>query len=156
MSSPKRIDIEGACYHTISVTRGRRPIFADPTAASLLVECIHFISHESRAYVLAFCVMPNHLHLLLSPRNDATLSDVMRSLKRFATKQINDATGRTGSLWQQSYYDRVIRDEAHLNATIEYIHRNPVVEGLAVNETAYRFSSAHSEAWSDLETYFGE
>jgi REP element-mobilizing transposase RayT len=153
--TPRRYDFEGGCYHTTSVTRGRAPAFADPTVASLLLECIRFLSTSGRAYVLAYAVMPDHLHLLVSPRNPATLSDVMRSLKRYATKQINEVTGRKGSLWQQSFYDRAMRDEAHLRATINYIHRNPVVEGLAKDEGDYLFSSAHHDSWSDLEAYFG-
>ena len=50
----------------------------------------------------------------------------------------------------------MIRDEAHLQVTIDYIHRNPVIAGLVSVESDYGFSSAHPDAWSDLEAFFGE
>ena len=153
---PQRFDADTACYHTVSVTRNRAPIFADPAIASLLVDCIGFISKSGRAEVLAYAVMPDHLHLLLAPRGDNTLSQVMHTLKRYAVKRINDATGRSGSLWQQSFYDRAIRDDAHLRATIDYIHQNAVAEGLVLVDEDYRFSSAHPDALSDLEAFLSE
>ena len=154
MLTPRRFDIEGGCYHTISVTKDRQPVFADSAVAAPLLECIRFTSGSGKAYVLAYAVMSDHLHLLLSPRSD-TLSNIMRSLKRYASKRINEATRRTGAVWQQSFYDRAMRNEHHLRTTIEYIHRNPVVEGLVATESDYRFSSAHADAFSDLETFFG-
>jgi REP element-mobilizing transposase RayT len=117
--NPGRLDLENGCYHTISVTKGREPVFANPANAALLIDCILSMSQLGKAHVLAYAVMPDHLHLLLSPRNGGNLSNVMRSLKRFSVKRINESTSRSGSLWQQSFYDRAMRDEQHLYRTIE-------------------------------------
>jgi REP element-mobilizing transposase RayT len=155
MRNPGRLDLENGCYHTISVTKGREPVFANPANAALLIDCIRSMSQLGQAHVLAYAVMPDHLHLLLSPRNGENLSNVMRSLKRYAVKRINEASGRTGSLWQQSFYDRAMRNEEHLYQTIEYIHKNPVVADLVTNEGEYPFSSALPGAWSDLERFLG-
>lgn len=108
------------------------------------------------AFILAYAVMPDHLHLLVAPRDTGSVSDIMHSIKRYAAKRINETMARHGPLWQQSFYDRVIRNEEHLRATIEYIHRNPVSAGLVSEEQQYRFSSAHPGAMSDIDAFFGQ
>jgi REP element-mobilizing transposase RayT len=77
----------------------------------------------------------------------------MKSIKNYTATMINRATGSRGALWQQSFYDRVIRKEAHLRATIEYIHANPVLAGLADNPGDYAYVSANLEVESDLEKF---
>jgi REP element-mobilizing transposase RayT len=84
-----------------------------------------------------------------------TLSDVMRVIKGSSARQINLLKAEHGSIWQQSFHDRVIRDETHLQATIAYIHENPVREGLALTPDEYEFSSAFPGARIDLEAYLG-
>ena len=105
--------------------------------------------------VLAYAVMPDHLHLLLVPRPSMTLSEVMRLIKGSTARQLNLLKGERGSIWQQSFHDRVIRDETHLQATIAYIHENPVTEGLVVTPGEYEFSSAFPGAGIDLKAYLG-
>ncbi len=77
----------------------------------------------------------------------------MQSIKGYSARAVNAAQGRSGALWQRSFYDRVIRDERQLIETLEYVHRNPVEAGLAVAPEEYAFSSAHSEAETDLELF---
>jgi len=79
----------------------------------------------------------------------------MQTVKGFSAREINKGEGRSGSLWQQSYYDRVIRSEEQLRATINYLHRNPVSDGLAARPEDYEFSSAHPSATTDLGSFFG-
>ena len=81
------------------------------------------------------------------------MSDILLDIKRFSAKAINRRLERTGPLWQQSFFDRAIRNEKHLAATIEYIHRNPVEEGLVSQPEQYKFSSAYAANGNDLEAY---
>jgi REP element-mobilizing transposase RayT len=150
-----RLEIEGGCYHTVSVTKGRSPFFADKRSAEILLDSLHFISQSFRAHILAYVVMPDHLHLLLAIRDGYTLSGVMHSLKRFTVQRINDETGHVGSIWQQGYHDRLISDEEQLRAAVEYIHKNPVAAGIVALGEDYPFSSAHPDASTDIEAFFG-
>jgi REP element-mobilizing transposase RayT len=154
MARLMRLGIEGDCYHTITVTRGRRPIFADERAADLLLETIRFERDSGRTYVLAYAIMPDHLHLLMVPRDGARVSDVMKDVKGYTAKMLNRKTGRSGAIWQQSFYDRIVRDEEHLATAIDYIHRNPVIAGVVSQPYEYEYSSAHPEAVTDIDAYF--
>jgi REP-associated tyrosine transposase len=153
MAPLTRFLLEGHCYHTISATRSRLPIFANPVFAEVLVDSTRFVSAENKAYVLAYAIMPDHFHLLAVPRADTNISDVMHTLKGWSARKINQMAGLRGSLWQQSFYDRVIRDEQHLRETAAYIEENPVEAGLAREPAGYRFSSAWPEAKTDLEAF---
>jgi REP element-mobilizing transposase RayT len=76
MSKLKRFADEGMCYHTISTTQGRSPVFACDRNAEILIEAINFVRRSGKAYVLAFAILPDHLHLLVVPRDGATVSDL--------------------------------------------------------------------------------
>jgi REP element-mobilizing transposase RayT len=122
----------------------------------MVVEAIQVVRQRNEAFILAYAVMPDHLHLLVVPRADLTLSRVMRAIKGSSARQINLIEGTRGPIWQQSFHDRVIRDEMHLQTTVAYIHRNPVAAGLASTPNEYEFSSAFVNASTDLEAYLGE
>ena len=83
-------------------------------------------THEMHAYV----VMPNHVLVLATFRQDFRLSDVVRGWKSFSARRINASLGRNGALWQRDYFDRYMRDEIHFERVRRYIEMNPVIAGL--------------------------
>ena len=95
-----------------------------------------------RYRLLAWCVMPNHVHVLIETSAGSPLSGVLHSWKSFTAKAINQCLGRTGPVWMRDYFDRYIRDDQHLAAVIAYIHGNPVKAGLVQNEWEWLHSSA--------------
>lgn len=120
------------------------------------MDAIRFVRLEGRAHVLAFAVMPDHLHLLLAPRDGARLPVVMHTVKSHSAHEINRRLGSKGKIWQQGYYDRVIRDYSQLEATTHYIHQNAVEAGLCKAADEYLFSSAHSADDVDVVAFFGD
>jgi putative transposase len=89
----------------------------------------------------AWVVMPNHVHLLLTPF--VTISRFMNSLKTASATRANALLKRTGQpFWQEESFDRVVRDDAEFRRTLQYIETNPVVAGLADSPERYRWSSA--------------
>ena len=101
---------------------------------------LHFDGDRYR--VLAWCVMPNHVHVVVETMGAYRLSEVMHSWKSFTSKQANQILGRNGTFWMAEYFDRFVRDEDHLRAAIAYVHQNPVKAGLVRESTDWRFSSA--------------
>jgi REP element-mobilizing transposase RayT len=84
MPALKRFVLDGTCYHTISVTRERRPFFSNSENAQILVEAISFVRGFDKAYILAFVIMPDHMHLLLASKGEGTVSNVMKCIKNYA------------------------------------------------------------------------
>ena len=105
----------------------------DARIAELVAGCLHH--RDGQVYrLVAFCIMPNHLHLVIVPlpTEDGafhSLSAIMHSLKRYTARQANLLLGREGAFWQAESYDHVVRDEAEARRIIEYVLNNPVKAG---------------------------
>jgi len=73
----------------------------------------------------ACCVMPNHVHVVLTPKGADQLEKILHSWKSFTASEANKILGRTGEFWQAESYDHLIRDSADFYAQLEYLRRNP-------------------------------
>ena len=107
------------------VTRDREPRLAEPSVRAALSESFASLraSHPTRA--LAHVVLPDHVHLLWSLPEDGDFSLRVRLLKHAMTRKL----GATSTVWQQRFWDHVIRDENDLHRHLDYIHYNPVKHG---------------------------
>ncbi|MBI1211345.1 MAG: transposase [Alphaproteobacteria bacterium] len=85
---------------------------------------LHFDASRYRLH--AWCIMPNHVHTLLTPMVGHTLSQITHSWKSFTARKANELLKRTKTFWAPEYFDRAIRDEAHYENTVVYIAANPV------------------------------
>jgi putative DNA methylase len=94
----------------------------------------------------AWCVMPNHVHVLATPLGAWSLSSILHSWKSFTAKQINKALSRDGAVWWEEYFDRAIRDDVHFEVAKTYIEENPVKAGLCVTAAEWPFSSARARS----------
>jgi putative DNA methylase len=117
---------------------------AHPPIASATEAALHHFDGE-RYRLLAWCVMPNHVHALLEPLSPHSLAGIMQSWKGFTARTANQLLGRVGAFWQREYHDRFIRDATHLAAVRRYIEENPVTAGLIANAADWSWSSASWE-----------
>ena len=108
---------------------------------------LHFDGQRYR--LLAWCVMPNHVHVVIEPIEGHTLSVIVKSWKSFTSRQANTRLGRTGAFWEADYFDRYMRNEDHLMRTIEYVENNPVKAGLVEEPADWPWSSASRQASSE-------
>jgi putative transposase len=111
-------------------------------AIARLVENAFFTFDGDRHRLHAWTIMPNHVHVLFSVLPGASLGDTVGSWKRYTARHANQQLGRNGSFWQTEYWDRFIRNEAHFNATIDYIDQNPVKAGLVSDPSLWPYCSA--------------
>lgn len=115
--------------------------FETPEAADIVEQTLlHFDGERYR--VLAWCVMPNHVHVIVEQMQGWPLASVTHSWKSFTANRINRLLGRKGALWLREYFDRFMRDDDHLNGTIQYVEANPVKAGLVARAEDWRWSSA--------------
>ncbi len=140
MRNFKRYQLPGYCYFVTTVTDGRRPLFRSVDVAQDMVDTLNYYQDRGDYTLHAFVVMPDHLHLLITPHHK-TISDVLRNIKSWAAKSMRDRTGVAGTVWQASFHDTVIRNEDHFKKAADYIHWNPVQAGLARKPGEYPTSS---------------
>lgn len=115
--------------------------FSDPAAARLVEQAM--VRFDGVRYdILAWCIMPNHVHVVMGPRDGWRTGDIIRSWKTFTAREINQLSGGEGSFWAPDSFDRFMRDEDHFLRTLDYVERNPVAAGLAANAADWPFSSA--------------
>ena len=100
--------------------------------------------------VLAWVVMPNHVHLLLRQLPGCRIGKIVKDIKGSSARHLNMATFLSGKVWQRGYFDRVVRDLDQLKNTVEYIHENPVNAGLCTCSSDWRMSSAGNFTLEDM------
>src|SRR5262245_8862899 len=130
----------------------------EPAVAAMILGNLHH--HNGVKYhLLAYCIMPNHVHVLLQPAEPvprpeeyepdeaadggSPLSGVMHSLKSYTAHQANKLLGRSGQFWQHESDDHWVRDEDELARIVAYIAANPVKAGLVKHPHEWYFCSAH-------------
>jgi len=102
----------------------RNRVVADEVASALC----HF--DEKRYRLFAWCVMPNHVHVVTKIFPGHALSTVVHSWKSFSAKGANRVLAIRGRFWQREYYDHLIRDQAQMERAIRYVAGNPQQEKL--------------------------
>jgi len=120
--------------------------------AEIVVAALHFydLKHYS---LICHCVMPNHVHLVIKPMkitdgNPYLLSDIMRNIKGYTSKELNKILNSTGMIWQTESYDRIMRTEKELQNTIEYTLYNPVKAGICKAIRDYPYSYVNPQFFS--------
>jgi REP element-mobilizing transposase RayT len=113
----------------------------NPEIAALVQDALWRFDGE-RYRLLAWTIMPNHVHVLIKQMEGHRLGDIIHAWKSFTAKEANKRLGTAGMFWSPDYFDRYIRDQAHFDAVVHYIHENPVKAGLVTNAGGWRWSSA--------------
>jgi REP element-mobilizing transposase RayT len=99
-------------------------LLRETTARDVVSDALKFF-HGERYEMHVFVVMPNHVHLSVRPLDEWQIEQLVQSWKSFSSKAINKRMGRTGTLWQEDCWDRIVRDDAHWFRVMRYILRNP-------------------------------
>ena len=136
MSIPKRTSKPGT-YFVTSGTAQRRSVFQVNRHAELLIETLQHYRHAGNYKLHAFVIMPDHIHLLLTPQG-ITLERAMGLVKGGFSRRLDTAH----SPWQRGFSDHRIRDKDDYLKHLEYIQQNPVRARLVANAEEYPYSSA--------------
>ena len=101
---------------------------------------LHFDGDRYR--LICWVVMPNHVHLVMETNPDHPLQRVVQSWKSYTSNEANRLLGLSGGFWARDYFDRYIRDDAHLQAVVQYFENNPVKAGLVSSAADWPYGSA--------------
>ena len=136
----KKIRTANLISHITQRAAGREPLFIEDHDYLLMLWLLKDISEKHSLEILAFCLMPNHIHLLLRPREE-NLYDAMRDLFSRYALRFNKKYERKGHLFGGPYRQSICLDDAYLLAASLYIHKNPVAAGICQHPMDYRWSS---------------
>ena len=139
-------------YFVTFATWERRFVYQDPAAARFFVEELRTLRSKLGFLLLGYVIMPDHVRLIVVPSLTASLGKIMQYVKGRFVRRYNERTGGVGKLWQDRYYESIIRDEASLVRRMQYVEANPVKAGLVSHSEEYPYSSAANER-DDLESY---
>jgi len=128
-------------------TAHRRPFLAARRFAQIVIDAILSGEAVHGVHVIAYCVMPDHVHILLAAVEEgANVKRYIDSLKRVTSRRLREA-GLTGRPWQRDYLDRHTRSASDLNTRIAYILDNPVRAGLCDRREEWEFSEYRGLPW---------
>ncbi|MCL6472739.1 MAG: transposase [Firmicutes bacterium] len=147
MGRRPRIDIPNLLYHVVARGNYQQDIFYSDADRELYLELLAFYKEKLGFTVYAFCLMSNHVHLLLRPTEKSSLAEIVKSLHSRYAKKCNYRQKQRGHLFQERFYSVVVDSEAYLLELTRYIHLNAVRAGITSKPQDYK--------WSSLRTYIG-
>ena len=141
MSNYRRATFCGGYYFFTVVTCKRQKILTGKLARKHLRHAFEKVRSKRHFETTAICLLPDHLHLLIDPR-ESDLSYLMKRLKmKFSGLYRSKNQLTSGRLWQYRFWDHKIRDEIDYTRHLDYIHYNPMKHGLVTSPKYYEHSS---------------
>ncbi|MSU94653.1 transposase [Pseudomonas mandelii] len=159
-----RVVLPNYPHHVVQRGHNRQVVFAEPGDFQRYLDDLRELKTLYDVKVYAFCLMTNHVHLLLAPRDSAaSLGQLMKGLAGRMTRYRNKLEGRSGTLWESRYKSSVVQTDTYLLACSRYIELNPVRAQMVQRAQDYPWSSLHlrlNEAagnhWLDEDLCFTE
>jgi putative transposase len=141
MPRKPRLILPGFPHHVVQRGNRRQPVFFRPDDYRLFRSLLRRACAETGVACWAYCLMPNHVHLVLQPRDESGLATLMRQTQLAYTTHINRREDWSGFLWQGRYFSCPM-DEAHALAALRYVELNPVKAGLCPSAEDWPWSSS--------------
>ena len=142
MKPIRALNPHGTYFVTFSTWQRRRLFIVEPYGR-LFLKTLYGYRRQGRFDLHAFVLMPEHVHLLLTPAPNITLERSIQFIKGGYSHALDVELGRKGEVWQRGFTDHRIRDSADFDIHRNYIHENPVKRGLVESASDYRYCSAY-------------
>jgi putative transposase len=141
MARLARIEIAGCPHHVIQRGNNRESVFRDEPDRHQYLALLREIASTSSLAVHAYVLMPDHVHLLVTPQSEGALGRAMQAIGRRYVRWFNDRHRRTGTLWEGRFRSAPISAERYLLTCMRYIELNPVRAGISSSVDQYPWSS---------------
>lgn len=143
MARMARLVVPGHPHHVTQRGNRREPVFFGDEDYRVYLAMLSKSARQAGTRIWAYCLMPNHVHLILVPGDEDGLRAALGETHRRYTRRINLREGWSGHLWQERFHSFVM-DEDHLAHCARYIALNPVAAGLAARAEDWPWSSARA------------
>lgn len=146
MARLPRFYLPGQPLHVIQRGNNRELIFAANDDYHFYLRCLQEAADAQSLTVHAYVLMSNHVHLLVTPETESSLSKTMQSIGRRYVQYFNHVYDRTGTLWEGRYKSTLIDSERYLLTCMRYIEMNPVRAEMVAHPGDYPWSSYRANA----------
>ena len=143
MARLARVVIAGVPHHVTQRGNGRQQTFFETGDYALYLDLLAAAAARAHAEIWSYCLMPNHVHIVLTPSDDGGLSRTFGDLHRRYTGYVNARRRTTGHLWQ-GRFGSVAMDDAHLVSALRYVALNPVRARLTERAQDWPWSSTRA------------
>jgi putative transposase len=143
MSRISRAVAIGYPHHITQRGNYRQTVFTEAEDYARYLELLNQYARKHNLDIWAYCLMPNHVHIVGVPGADDAMSSVFRTVHMLYSQYYNRKANAVGHLWQGRYYSCAL-DEPHAYAAVRYVEMNPVRGGLVAAAESYPWSSAKS------------
>jgi putative transposase len=144
MPRTARLIIPDVSLHIVQRGHDRAACFFEDADYVAYLVALGTYAARFRCLIHAYCLMTNHVHLLLTPTDSTGCSLMMKHLAQRHSRRINAKHERTGTLWEGRFYSGLVASEYYALACYRYIELNPVRAGMVEFPDAYRWSSHHA------------
>jgi putative transposase len=141
-----RVFLPNQPLHVIQRGNDRRPIFFAPDDYARYREWLQMASVINDCLIHAYVLMPNHVHLLVTPGDEESLPKTMQSLGRRYVRHVNWSYGRSGTMWEGRYRAALLDTEVLFLPCSRYIELNPVRSNIVAHPRDYQWSSYRANA----------
>jgi REP element-mobilizing transposase RayT len=138
----RKVELRAGCYyHLYNRGANRQPIFLCEENWGFFIRQLRDYFRPELVDVLAYCLMPNHYHLLVHAKTDLLSKEVMQPFSVSYVKALNKQQQRSGPLFEGPFQARLVERDEYLRHLSRYIHLNPVIAGLAKEPEGWPYSS---------------
>jgi len=141
MARIPRLFIDSACYHIITRGNQKQPVFEDNEDYEKYLQIVKKAKRKYGILIFAYCLMLNHVHMLLKGKIPTNISKFMHWVNRGYTAYFNEKYGKVGHLWQARYKSKPIVKDNYMVSCAEYIEGNPARAGIVKDVADYEWSS---------------
>jgi REP element-mobilizing transposase RayT len=142
---PHRLQASGEHFHVTARGVRREPVFSDDLDFALYLRLLSQTAERYAWIVLAYCLMPNHIHLVVR-LTAPTLSVGMQRQQGLYARKFNERHALTGHVFEGRFHASRLESEAHLLGAVRYVARNPAEAGLCADPAEWRWSSHRAVA----------
>jgi putative transposase len=141
MPRRSRIMVGGLPTHVVQRGNNRAACFFEDQDRAFYLFHLERLLPRARCVLHAYCLMTNHVHLLLTPEAPESCAQLMKDLGQLHTQYVNRQYGRSGTLWEGRFKSCIVQSENYLLSCYRYIELNPVRAGLCGHPAEYPWSS---------------
>lgn len=141
MGRDARLNYSGLVYHVVNRGNDRQVIFAEPEDYRHYLNTIQRYKKKYRFQLFAYCLMTNHVHLLIKTSESGSISRIMQSITVAHTRRYNFKYRRCGHVWQGRFHSPIVSEDNHMLTVMRYIEQNPLRARMVRDVVDYHWSS---------------